>query len=141
MSKDIRNAAISRLARREYSKMELYQYLVKKFDANQVDDELLWLANEGLQSDQRFTESFIRNSIMRGRGPMRIKDELRSRGISSGMIDDIFEEMEIDWFAVMQQVYSKKYTSDPDCQKERACRLRFLQQRGFGFDLIRKLLN
>ncbi len=46
------------LARREHSRLELYQKLKqKKFEPNIINTELDKLSDEGLQSDERFAEA------------------------------------------------------------------------------------
>ncbi len=49
---------------------------------------------------------------------------------------------DIDWYELLQQLYSRRYRDiEPADQKERAKRMRFLQYRGFSFDLIRQVLS
>ena len=98
------------------------------------------LTEEGLQSDERLAEAFIRSRVNRGQGPVKIKMELRQKGISDALIGLAMEEVDQDWYALAADVATRKFAdidgkfdSDP---KERARRSRFLQQRGFSFDHI-----
>jgi regulatory protein len=140
---DIRRAAIDLLARREHSRQELAVKLGRRFDngdtvAQQLDD----LAAAGLQSDRRFCEIFVRSKCQQGQGPQRISQELKQRGVDDALVGKLLWEADIDWLTSLQELYRRKY---PDKtvrdQKERARRMRFLQYRGFGFDLILQVMS
>lgn len=139
---DVRRAAMDLLARREHTRKELAQKLSKKFRAvpEIVDEELDKLRAEGLQSDARLTEVFIRSRVSRGQGPVKIKMELRGKGVDDETLGLAFKTCEVDWFALVEQVARKRFgESAPTDARERARRGRFLQQRGFNFDHIGSL--
>jgi regulatory protein len=95
------------------------------------------LRSEGLQDDSRFVESFIRSRINRGKGPVRIRAELRQRGLDSMLIDAGLEEAEEDWYELARKVREQKFGSErPREFKEKARQMRFLQYRGFEQDHI-----
>lgn len=130
------------LARREYSRCELQKKLQQKFPGNEdiasVLDELIV---DGLQSDSRFTDSFLRLRVNAGYGPQYIRAELRQRGVTEDIVEEAFSDLSVDWFDVAQQLFSKKF-SDQDMSdaKLRAKCLRYFQYKGFTFDHIRDLL-
>ena len=85
---DIRRAAIDLLARREHSFKELQDKLCRRFAAVElvelvelVEQQLNTLVADGLQSDRRFCEIFVRSKSGQGQGPQRISQQLRQRGI------------------------------------------------------------
>lgn len=127
------------LARREYSELELSRKLNKEPYYSEV---LARLQDEGLQSDLRFAEAYLRSKSGQGRGPIRIRQELRQKGIADGMIAAVFEEQDINWFAILEELVERKYQGlPPEDLKERAKRQRFLAGRGFSFDMINDLLS
>lgn len=139
---DVRLAAMGYLARREHARGELARKLSRKFPAIPlvVEEELDRLAAEDLQSDARLAEVTIRSRANRGRGPVRIRMELRARGVDDGTLDLAFNTCEVDWFQLVALVCRKRFgESEPANANERAKRGRFLQQRGFGFDHIGSL--
>lgn len=139
---DIRHAAMNLLVRREHSRKELVQKLARKYSgkAEIVEEELDKLEAEGLQSDSRLADVFIRARVNRGQGPVKIKMELRGKGVDDDTLSFAFEACEVDWFALIEQVSRKRFgESVPSDAKERAKRGRFLQQRGFNFDHISSL--
>ena len=141
--KEIRRAAMNLLARREHSKKELVEKLSRRFDNfDFLNQQLDRLQVEGLQSDRRFAESYVRYRIQSGLGPQRIDQELRQRGVCEGLLRELLWNANINWFEIISQVYKKKYTSaDITNHKEKVKRVRFLQYRGFDFDLIQQLLS
>jgi regulatory protein len=139
---DVRRAAMDLLARREHTRKELARKLSKKFRAvpEIVEEELDKLKAEDLQSDARLAEVFIRSRVSRGQGPVKIKMELKGKGVDDETLGLAFETCEVDWFALVAQVARKRFgESAPSDVKERARRGRFLQQRGFNFDHIGSL--
>lgn len=129
------------LARREHSRAELCQKLqAKGFDKSAVDEVVTELAQEGLQSDARFTESFIRQRLRDGYGPLRISQELRQRGIEEADMGAAVIEFAESWDELLQQVYARKYSEGAHMTRaEWAKRARFLLQRGFSYELVRAL--
>jgi regulatory protein len=107
-----------------------------------IEDLLETLSNEGLQSDERFTESFVHHSINKGQGPNKIHQELRQRGIDSALIAQYLEAEAIDWFELAEEVRVKKYGENlPDDYQNKAKQSRFLYSRGFSSDVINTILK
>ena len=80
----------------------------------------------------RFAEIYARQRISRGYGPVRLREELRERGISRADIAQLMEGLEIDWYEQASQVMSNKFGDLPPSDwKEEARRARFMQHRGF----------
>jgi len=139
---DVRLAAMNLLARREQSRRELEQKLVRRFGKPELVDRVLQdLADEGLQSDRRFAESFLRQRIARGQGPLRIRQEVRQRGIDDAEINAALVSEAPDWFALAERVYRHKFGDTPPADiKEKARRCRFMQYRGFTSEHFQHLL-
>jgi len=133
-SADIRLAAMNLLARREHSVRELRNKLKHRFpDSDKIDEQLSLLIAERLQSDVRFAQSYARQRISRGYGPIRLREELRERGVSEADVAAAMDEMEIDWCAVATDVMCRKFgLRDAIDLKEKARRIRFMQYRGFA---------
>ncbi|MFY0989433.1 regulatory protein RecX [Halomonas sp. C05BenzN] len=141
-----RDDAIRLLARREYSRAELLERLsARGHDAADILACLDALAEEGLQSDARFAESFLRSRIARGQGPRKIRAELERRGIDRDGIRAAFAESgeagEADWFALACETLARRFSGPGDTPRERARRERFLAGRGFDFDQLRHALD
>ena len=140
---DIRIAAMDLLARREHSRRELRQKLQKRFkDPELVEAQLDRLAEERLQSDSRYAASFLRQRLSRGHGPVRIRQEMRQKGISESEIDIAMSEEAPDWFTLAEAAYRRRFGLAPPTDiKEKAKRSRFMQYRGFVLDHYQHLLQ
>ena len=135
---EARKKAMDFLARRDYGQTELIRKLADKgFERDVAEQAVRQLTDEGLQSDQRFAESFVQSRINQGKGPVRIRMDLGQRGISDAFIENALEEADPDWCALAREQRHKKFgTATPASFKEKARQMRFLQYRGYGQDHI-----
>lgn len=108
---DVRRAAMDFLARREHSRYEILCKLTRRLGDNPdlFEQEVGKLTNEGLQSDRRLAEAFIRARTNRGQGPVKIKMELRNKQVSDEIITTSFEECGVDFSALAQSVAVRKF--------------------------------
>lgn len=126
------------LARREHGRVELINKVAQfGFDASVADDAVAQLVEDGLQSEQRFVEAFVRSRINQGKGPAKIRSDLRERGLSDIHIDEGLLNAEQNWYELAIEVRLKKFGAlRPGDFKEKARQMRFLQSRGFEQDHI-----
>ena len=57
------------------------------------------------------------------------------------LVAEAIEEVKEDELANAKAVWRKKYNAVPSSREEWAKQARFLQSRGFGFEIIRKVIN
>lgn len=126
------------LARRDYSRRELSNKLSKRLDQEEMGlEDLLNAVLDDLQerqwqSDERFAESYIRHRSHSGIGPLRLHQELQSKGVSAQVIEHILQNSELDWNDIATQVAQKKLRSLRETDPQRQQKLyRFMQYRGF----------
>lgn len=130
---DTFQSALNLLARREHSVHELKNKLrLRKFPDVDIDQALRDLQDRNLQSDERYTECYIRSRAGQGYGPLRIKDELSEKGVSAELISIHIDENDLDWNEKAAAVKEKKFGIDAPAEyKDKAKQMRFLQYRGF----------
>ena len=140
---EARKKAMDYLARREHGRAELLAKLEKAgFDPDVALAAVDQLVDDGLQSDSRFVEAFVRSRIGQGKGPARIRAELREHGVNDGLIGEGLENAEQDWYALALEVRLKKFGAGrPNDFKEKARQMRFLQSRGFDTDQIQAAVS
>jgi regulatory protein len=138
---DIRRAAMDLLARREHSSRELHHKLRRRFgDTPSIEKVLSRLAEENLQSDERYAASYVRQRAARGYGPVRIRQEMREKGLDRSAIATALERAQVDWRRLAAEVSRKKFgETPPGDASERARRSRFLHYRGFDADDVRDM--
>ena len=128
---EIREIAVRYLTRREYSVEELKQKLVQRgADSGIADSVVSVLVDENLVSDQRFTEMYVRMRIRRLFGPLKIRAELRGRGVADYLVDEAIPKDEEAWFGAAKQWAKKTFRGELD-YAARAKIYRSLMNRGF----------
>ena len=131
------------LARREHARGELLAKLTGfGFETGVAEEAIASLADDGLQSDERFVEAFVRSRVQRGKGPMKIRAELREHGVDDALIDAGLDEAAADWCELARAVREKKFGAGvPADFATKARQMRFLQSRGFESGHIRAAVS
>ncbi|TBU92841.1 recombination regulator RecX [Stutzerimonas kirkiae] len=138
----VRRAAMDLLARREHGRIELARKLRQRGAGEALIEEALdRLAEQGLLSEARYLESFIRSKAMAGYGPLRIREELAQRGLPRADIEVALSSSGFDWAERLRQVWERKFAELPGNARERARQGRFLAYRGYPQDMIGRLLS
>ena len=128
-----RAIAIQYLARREHSRAELQKKLqAKQIAPEEIDAVLDRLKKDNLQSDNRFTDAYVRYRKQAGFGPNRIAQELKARGVSQALIANHLKNHN-DWYDNMIVVCQKYFS---ETKKSQEAQYRFLLQRGYDADMI-----
>ena len=142
--KSLRQRALDYLGKREYSYQELGQKLKPYLDEADDEDRITAILEDfktrGWLSDARFTEQ-----VAHGRrakfGSSKIAHELREKGVSEELVADALSKLKESDLSAATEVWRKKYKAAAMDKNEWAKQARFLQSRGFGFDIIKKVLN
>jgi regulatory protein len=124
--------ALKLLVRREHSRRELAHKLGERdHPAAAAEAALDRLEAEDALNDARFAEEYARARFAKGFGPVRVVAELREHGIDGdGLAPARLERAEQRRLAA-EQLAKRFGNGEPADFKERAKRMRYLQQRGF----------
>lgn len=140
-SPSLRDRALGLLARREHTRSELQRKLAPySEDAQELRNLLDDLASRGWLSDARFAEALVHDKQAKF-GATRLAYELRQRGVPDAVIREQVAELKDSEFDRARQVWQAKFGAPPEDAKARAKQMRFLQSRGFGLDVIGKVLR
>jgi regulatory protein len=139
----VRTAALALLAGRDFGRAELAKRLESRgYPGELVEAVVAALVSERLLSEERFVEQFLRLHAARGHGPVRIRMELRERGVADADIDEALDASTEDWTAIARETRRKRFgAAGPADWHERARQGRFLQYRGFSAEQIRAALG
>ncbi len=131
------------LARREHTRAELCTKLAaREYSPEEIEATVTALVAEGLLSDERFAGAFVAAKMRVGQGPVRIRMELKKRGVDTEIIQLHLGNSEIEWCSLVKEVRSKKFGEVvPEEFKEKARQMRFLEYRGFTGEQIRAALG
>ena len=139
----LRQAAMDFLARREHSLHELKTKLIRKFpevSPTLVLAVLSRLTAEGLQSDERYTESRIRYRLERGFGYHHIRNDLVTRGVDPYRVDQMLHQDDDCWLQKARELIEKRLIPPTGARRrvlayagpEHRKLARFLEARGFS---------
>jgi regulatory protein len=137
----LKGRAMRFLARREHSRAELRAKLLPHVQENEdVDAVLDELEKHNWLSDVRAAGMMIDARRVRF-GIQRIVHELRQKGIAEHLIDQAIPQLKETEFDTAREVWQKRFGVFPRDQNEKAKQVRFMQSRGFGLDVIFKVLK
>ena len=130
------------LSRREHSEKEIYLKFVNLVNSKDtLLEEILKLKKEGLISNQRYAEAYIRSRFHSGFGPIRIKYELEKKGVIEAIIKTAFQETDLDWDDKLKSEFKKKYESNVMKSSNDNKISKFFLYRGFDLEKISKLIK
>ncbi len=145
----LRTRALQYLARREYSRAELaaklrpYAQVEDDFEQLQpIDLESLLdnLTASDWLSDERAATQLLHARRPRF-GTQRITHEMHQKGLSEELIADALPALKDSELETARDVWQRKFGTLPHDAKEKAKQMRFMQSRGFGFDVMFKVLD
>jgi regulatory protein len=91
-------------------------------------------------SDDRFTEQLV-HARQNKFGSIRIANELQEKGVADNLIANALVKIKLNELAHAREICCKKFKASPASREDWAKQARFLQSRGFGFEVIKKVLN
>jgi regulatory protein len=134
----LRRAAMDFLVRREHSFYELSQKLLGKFpdaSAELIEQVLIRLKEQNLQSDERFTEAYVRYRKSKGFAYLHIKSDLVQRKVPMAIINAYLYEDDADWPEIALGLISKRLGDDGTLEygsSQHRRLAKFLESRGFS---------
>jgi regulatory protein len=143
---DARTVAAGWLSRRDYCSAQLAQRLAQRgFDAATVQAALTELIERRFVDDARYARACVAVHAGRGQGPVRIRHELLTAGLTTALAEEALEEYAAEqggWAALARRVRSRRFgAAAPRDRAEWARQARFLHYRGFSTDHIRGALG
>jgi regulatory protein len=99
------------------------------------------VANE-LLSEERLIAAYVAERLDKGFGPLRIRAELREKGLSDERVQPYLELDDQTLSDCLTQAYRKRFgETEAEDRREQAKRARFLEYRGFPSRVIARFLG
>lgn len=143
MSKDsdLFARAVGLLARREHSRFDLGRKMQRYTDDKQAIELVLdELEQKNLLSDERFVEAYVRSRKERF-GVQRLRLELSQHQIDTEIIERELAVLQPDEFERALAVWQRRFGVPAEDRRQYARQFRFLGQRGFNAEIIRRVLD
>ncbi|HSV78756.1 MAG TPA: recombination regulator RecX [Ramlibacter sp.] len=137
----LKGRALKLLASREYSRFELERKLAaREPDPNELKQALDELEGKGFLDEQRVVDSLLyRRSGRLGAG--RIRQELQAKGIDPERVAVAVASLNASEYERARETWRRKFGVLPQDAAQRAKQARFLAARGFGGEVVRRVLN
>jgi regulatory protein len=139
------NYALQCLARRELTVDMLRKKLIKKEYSEDLIPEILECCIlQNYVNDKRFVGCYIRSTLrLKAVGPKKLQNYTRSKGVSSSVFYEVWNQMNIDETEYVRQAMEKKLNQFdlPLTNADRQKITRFLLQRGFDFNIALQALK
>jgi len=136
----LKGRALRLLSSREHSRAELERKLAPHEEApGQLGRILDELQAKGFINEQRVVESVLYRRSAR-LGAARIRQELQGKGLDPEMVARAVEGLRSTELQRAREVWRKKFEELPADARERGKQARFLAARGFGGEVIRRVL-
>lgn len=135
--------AMRSLARRESAESELAGRLRRQgFNEEVIDAVLDYCRGYHWIDDERYGAMAVRAGATKGQGPIKIRFDLRRKGLSDAQIETAFEQPELDWFELASELLQRRArASDLGDFKLRMKWLKYLLGRGFNQDQARHAIS
>lgn len=135
--------AMRSLARRESAESELARRLRQQGYQEEVIEVVLdYCRGYNWVNDERYGAMAVRAGAAKGQGPLKIRFDLRRKGLDDGQIDAAFEQPELDWFELAFALLERRASvAELDDFKLRMKWLKYLLGRGFTQDQARYAIS
>jgi regulatory protein len=136
----LKGRALRLLSQREHSRHELERKL-KAFEETpgELAQALDFLEAKGFINEQRVVESVV-NRRSTKLGASRVRQELQAKGLPAEAIAEAVHNLRSTELARAREVWRKKFGAQPLDAAERAKHIRFLVNRGFAPEVVRRVV-
>lgn len=136
----LKGRALRLLGNREHSRAELERKLAEhEQEPGQLQRVLDELQAKGFINEQRVVDS-----VLHRRAPLlgasRIRQELQAKGLPAPLVAQAVLALRASELQRARDVWQRRFGEVPADARERARQARFLAARGFGGEVIRKVL-
>ena len=137
----LKGRALKLLAGREHSRRELERKLAQhEQEPGQLQQALDELQARGFIDEQRVVDSLLHRRSPR-LGASRIRQELQLKGLDAERVALAVASLNATEFERAREVWRRRFGVLPMDAAERARQARFLVARGFGGEVVRRVLN
>lgn len=139
-NRDLISAALHLLARRDMSAREFAGKLAgKEFTADEIAEVSMWCRAEGFLDEGRYADGKAR-SLGARYGAKRVSATLKQKGVTAEVIAETVAHLHESEFARARTLWLRKFSEAATDPATRNKHIRFLQARGFGFAIIKRVI-
>lgn len=131
--------AFKLLTRRNRTGFELRQYLIRKGINDEIADSVLdSMIDYGYINDLEYSRCWVRSKLS-GRGFLRLRYDLRGKGVCRDTIDQVFDEygFSSEYECALKLIEKKNISLNGSGSLKKT--LRVLSRRGYSYDVINRI--
>lgn len=137
----LKGRALKLLSQREHSRLELERKLTEHVEeGDDLPGILDLLEQRGFISAERVAESIVHRKATRF-GTARVVQEMRSKGLDDDTVRAATEHLRDTELQRAHMLWQQKYRQPASTPQEQLKQMRFLAARGFGADVVRKVIK
>ena len=138
----LKSKALAFLARREHTYNELFTKLQRYTDnLDEIRTILDDLKQRGWLSEERYIAGYI-SAKKNKYGSLKIRYNLQQKKVDPDLIEQILNQNSTDEYQIAHDIWQRKFGGTlPRDTKEKMRQSRFLQSRGFNYDIIKKIIT
>ena len=111
-----------------------------EFTTEEIEAVTAWCAAEGFLNEARFAEGKAR-SLGARYGAKRVGATLKQKGVAEDVIAETISVLKETDLARARAMWLRKFSEPATNSNDRNKQIRYLQSRGFGFDVIKRVIN
>ncbi len=140
-NRELVSAALRLLARRDMSRKEFTTKLGRgEFSVDEIESVTAWCASEGFLNEARYAEGKAR--VLGNRyGARRVGATLKQKGVTEDLVETAVTALKETDFDRAREMWLRKFGEPATDQNARNKQVRYLQSRGFGFDVIKRVIK
>ncbi len=140
-NRELVSAALRLLARRDMSRKEFTTKIGRgEFSVDEIESVTAWCAAEGFLNEARYAEGKAR--VLGNRyGARRVGATLKQKGVIDELVETAVTALKETDFARAREMWLRKFGEPATDQNSRNKQVRYLQSRGFGFDVIKRVIK
>ena len=129
------------LSRRDAPRAEFVAKLIAAgYEKSEVEGAADWCASLGFLNETRYAEGAARR-LSAKYGVSRVTHTLRSKGVAEDAIAGVTPDLKDNELAQARAIWTRKFREPPADAGARAKQIRYLQARGFSFDIIKQVIR
>lgn len=140
-NKELLSRALALLSRRDASRAEFVAKLIAAgHEKTEVEGAADWCQSQGFLNESRYVEGAARR-LSAKYGVSRVTHTLRSKGVTEAAIAEVTPDLKDNELAQAKAIWLRKFREPPADANARAKQIRYLQSRGFSFEIIKRVIR
>ena len=110
------------------------------YDKSEIEGAADWCQAQGFLDEGRYAEGAARR-LSSKYGTSRVVRALRDKGVTEQAIADVTPDLKENEMAQAKAIWIRKFREPPADANAKSKQIRYLQSRGFSFEIIKQVIR